>query len=182
MVIKSEQNFSWNQYGINLYVPQDALPEEMQQCTIHIEVNTMEKCQLPKNAYFASPVYLIKCIPPVYQFSKPLTLEIQHCSRQNSFDKLCFVRSTSAKLGFDIIDSGDDHVYHTSFPQHCSYGLIKLDRFCGYAAAQTQTERGSSCERLYRANIFYEKKDTKLYKVHFVILQNTNAPNKVRWH
>ena len=182
IVTKSKQHFSWNQHGINLSVPQDALPEEMEQCTIHIEVNTTEKYQLPKNTYFASPVYLIKCTPAC-QFSKPLTLEIQHCSKQNSFDRLCFVRSTSANLRLDIIDSGDDHIYHTGFPQQCSYGFVELDRFSrSFATAQTQTERGSNCERDYRAKIFYEKENTRRYKIHFVILQDTDAPKKVRRH
>jgi hypothetical protein len=219
VVTKSEQYFSWNQYGINLYVPQDALPEEMQQCIIHIKINTMERCQLPQDTYFTSPVYLIKCIP-VCQFSKPLILEIQHCAKQNILHKLCFVRSTNADLSFDIVDAGNDHIYHTCFPQHCSYGFIELDRFCRYATAQTQTEsdataqtqtesdataqtqtesdatvqtqtesdvtaqtqttESGSCEQFYRANIFYEKVNTKRYIVHFVILQNTDAPNKVR--
>ena len=181
IVTNSEQHFSWDQFGLNIYVPQDSLPEEVEQCTIHIEVNTMGNHQLPQNTYLVSPVYSIKCIPKC-QFNKSLILDIQHCAKQGSIHKLCFIRSTSANKGFDMIDSGDDkadHVDDSCFPQHCSYGYIELYRFCKYAAAQTQTER-DSCERVYRVNIFYEEESASRYKVHFVILWNTSAHNQVR--
>ena len=177
---QSEQHISWDQFGIKVYAPQDSKPEEIQQCIVHVEVNTMGNHQLPQNTYLVSPVYSIKCIPKC-QFTKSLILEIQHCAKQDNVHKLCFISSTGANRRFDIIDSGDDtadHVYYSFFPRHCSYGYIELDRFCQFAVAQTQTERGL-CKRIYRANIFYEKENARRYKVHFVILWDTNAHNKV---
>ena len=181
-VTNSEQYFSWDQFGLNLYIPQDSLPKDIQQCTIHMKISTTsDHHQLPQNMHFVSPVYLIKCRPRC-QFSKPLILEIQHCAKQDNIHKVCFIKSTSANLRFSTIDPGDgkaDHVYYSCFPQHCSFGFIELDKFCKFAVAQTQIER-DSCQQRYRANIFYERENPRRYKVHFVILWDIDAHNDVR--
>ena len=175
-VTSHEQHFSWHEYGLQFDIPENSLPEDIHSCTICIKASITGDYQLPHNLHLVSAVYSIKCIPKI-QFSKLVTLRIQHCvTQQESLHELCFVRSPSAGSSFEIFQSNTDSqsAAVARFPKHSSYGFIELDRFCKFALAQ----KGFG-KRDYRANTYRHKDDARHHKIHFVILWNTKAHNKV---
>ena len=175
-VTSNEQHFSWHEYGLQLDIPENSLPEDVHTCTICIKTSITGDYQLPQNLHLVSAVYSIKCIPKI-QFSKPVTLQIQHCvTQQESFHELCFVRSPSAGSSFEVFQSntGSQSAAVGRFPKHSSYGFIELDRFCKFALA-----RKVFGKRDYCANIYRREDDTRHHKIHFTILWNTSAHNKV---
>ena len=166
----SEKLFSWDECDLDLYIPENSLPTNLQQCSIHIKATIIGDYQLPQDTHLVSAVYWIECVPKC-QFSRPLTLKIQHCAKPDSASQLCFVKASSMHyseedVSFEIIP-GD-------FPQRSSYGFIELDSFFGgYGVGK----KGAK-ERLYCASTHYSE-EHKGQKIHFTIFWNTKVHNKV---
>ena len=173
-VTNSEQHFSWLEYGLHLDIPQNSLPEDVEQCVIRFKVSISGDYQLPQDVHLVSAVYSIKCVPK-FQFSKLVTLKIQHCAKQENLHKLCFVRSPKAGSSFQIFPS-KNHSQNVNciFSNDSTYCFIKLDRFCDIATAQ----KGSG-ERDYRANIYRQVEDARSHNIYFTILWNINAHDEV---
>lgn len=175
-----EQIFSWHEFGLNIHIPDNSLPEDLQQCTIKIEASIGGDFELPPNTHLVSAVYSIKCDPKC-QFSRQLvTLEIQHCAKPENTHKLFFVKaltSTEKTAVFREIKSekSTQSGSNSTFPNHCSYGFVELNKFCKVAIAQRDTD-----ERNYCAAIYYHKVDAKHYRIHFSIFWNDQLHSKVR--
>ena len=163
----SELLFSWDKCGLNLYIPENSLPENLQQCSIHIETSIRGDYQLPQDAHLVSAVYWIECVPKC-QFSQPLTLEIEHCAKPENVHKLCFIRTSSVDEGapFQTLDGNF---------MHCSsFGFVEVNSFSKYGIAQKGSE-----EREYCSNIHYYDDHTWEHQIHFTIHWNTKSHNKV---
>ena len=169
LVTNSEQLFSWDECGLNLYIPENSLPANLQQCSIHIKATIMGDYQLPQDTHLVSAVYWIKCVPKC-QFSRPLTLEIQHCAKPESTSQLCFVKASSMDRGKERINF---EIVVGNFPRHSSYGFIELDRFCLYGVGKKGAE-----ERQYCASCYYSE-ERKRHNIHFTVFWNTEVHNKV---
>ena len=175
-VTNSEQHFSWYECGLLLYVPENSLPEGIEHCFIHIKASITDNHHLPRDTHLVSAVYLFKCDPKC-EFSKPLTLEMQHCARRESVHKLCFIRSRSrADASFQVIESDDHSQFESFFPRHTNYGFIELDKFCRLAIGQRGSDERDYCANVYRRS---HKDDDKCHIIHFAILWDTDAHNKV---
>ena len=176
LVTNSEQHFTWHEFGLNIHIPEKSLPKDARLVRIHIKSAIMGDFQLPQDTHLVSAVYSIRCLPKC-QFAKPLTLEIQHCAKPENNHKLCFIRSTSGS-NFHVIEPGDnlltENIFCSLFPRHTSYGFVQLDKFCKFAIVQKGTD-----ERLYRANVYHHEVDIQHQRLHFSIVWDSNAHNKV---
>ena len=186
-VTSSEQYFSWHDYGLHLYIPEKSLPDDIQQCIVHIEASITGDYQLPQDIHLVSAVYSFKCVPKI-QFSKPLTLEIQHCAKQENIHKLCFIMSKSrANPSFHVIGLDDHSQFEIVFPKHTKHGIIELDKFCDYGIAvlnpeSSKLDQGRSDEVVdYCVNVYrqHHEGDPKCHRIFFAILWDTGAHNKV---
>ena len=99
-----------------------------------------------------------------------VTLEIQHCAKpENNTHKLFFVKaltSTEKRVFREIKleKSTQTRGSNSTFPSHCSYGFVELNKFCKVAIGQRDTD-----ERDYCAAIYYHKVDARHYRIHFAI-------------
>ena len=168
LVTNSEQLFSWEDYGLNLYIPENSLPNNLWQCSIHIRATITGDHQLPLDTHLVSAVYWIDCVPKC-QFSKSLVLEVQHCGSQNDHSELCFLKDSSSENSgmFQIIPGGE-------FPPTSSYGFVEVDQFCGVGIGKKHSD-----ERHYTANVYYSDEDINDYRIHFVVMWDTKAHKKV---
>ena len=172
-VTNSEQYFLWYGFGLNLYIPENALPSDIQQCTIQITTSIMgDHDRLPEDVHLMSAVYSIKCFPKCH-FSKPVTLEIQHCAKRENVHKLCFIRS-KANSNFQIIAS--NRKSQAFFAQHTSHGFIELETFCQLAVGQRGSDERDYCASVYRS---CHVDSVRHHRIHFAILWDTDAHNKV---
>lgn len=181
LVINSEEDhyFSWAEFGLNLHIPSRSLPPGFHSCTIHIIATIVGDYQFPPNSHLVSGVYWLRCIPAC-KFSKPVTLEIQHCGRQNNLSKFYFVK---ANLAQQLIQEqyvfhkaeGCSNTNHGVFPAKSSYGFIQLESFSGYGVIQDDSE-----ERNYCANLYYLGQDESKCQIHFTISWNTDVHRSVR--
>ena len=168
-VTNSEQLFSWDECGLSLHIPENSLPANLQQCSIHIVATVMGDYQLPQDTHLVSAVYWIKCVPEC-RFSQPLTLEVQHCAKLESASKLCFIKASSMDRGEESINF---ETVMGNFSQHSSYGFIELNSFSGYGIGEEGVE-----DREYSASCYYSE-EHKSHKIHFTIFWNTKVHNEV---
>ena len=178
-----EQYFSWPEYGLSLHIPENSLPEDVQQCSIFIKPRIMGEYKLPEDSHLVSAVYSIKCVPKC-QFSEPVTLEIRHCAKPKNIHKLSFTRairsSSEQKTSFfHVVEAGESSqtqngILYSCFPHHTSYGFVELSKFCQFGVIQRDTD-----ERDYCVNVYYHEDNIRRYGVYFTIMWNTNTHKKV---
>ena len=148
--------------------PENSLPANLQQCSIHIKATIMGDYQLPQDTHLVSAVYWIDCVPEC-RFSQPLTLEIQHCAEPEGVSQLCFVKAGS-------MDRGEDGVHFQTiegnFSHHSSYGFIELDSFSGYGIGKKGAKEIQYCANI---NFIIASEEHKSHKIHFIIFQNTKV-------
>ena len=174
LVTNSEQHFSWCDYGLSLYIPENSLPVNLHQCSIHITASIIGDYQLPHDTQLVSAVFNINCVPKCH-FSQPLVLEIEHCAKQENVQDLYFLRDDSCdnNVIFKMICSGSQFNFG-HFPHHSSYGFIELFDFCRIGVGQKRSKN-----REYCANVYYSDEDIAVYRIHFVVTWNTVAHRNV---
>ena len=102
------------------------------------------------------------------KFSKPLTIEVQHCSNFSNPNQLCFIRTSctqkSLPYNFKIVDGG-------SFTLSSRYGILSTTHFSGNGIAKEVTPGEHSCR--YCAQVYFTAKHLKDYwYCHFVITKD----------
>ena len=163
--------FEWRGYGLRLHVPEGSLPIGVGECKINIRVSLSGQFQLPQGSDLLSPVFWITAL---YKFTKPLTLEIQHCALtedEAALSSLSFVYTNCTQRGlpykFKMLDGG-------VFTTHSSYGSLSLTHFSGIGIIGRKRTAWSYCAHLYYTmNQLYD------WRFYFVITQDLDANNTV---
>ena len=172
-----DTSFSWANYGLNLHIMSHSLPPGIPSCTIHIIATVIGNYEIPANSHLVSPVFWLQCRPQC-KFIKPITLEIQHCAKQNNSDKvrLYFVRANATQeQPYTFVKAdGSSQTEHGIFPTQCTYGFIQLESFSGYGIVQEDSE-----ERDYCANLYYIGQEESQCQVHFAVSWNTETHRSV---
>ena len=165
VVTKSAKYFHWKGFGFNLHIPEGSLPHDLDQCNIDIVVSFAGQYKFPDNYHLVSAVYWLRCDPNC-RFTKPVSIEIQHCSPRKNFAKLCFVRShcTQKQLPYQFRQTGG------LFTEYCSYGSKELRSFSGYSIVQ----EGSS-NKNYVGKVYYSEKTISSLRIHFALIWNTDV-------
>ena len=177
MVVHSSryQPITWEGFGLRLHIQEDSLPAGMEQCTLNIKASLAGQYEFPENSSLVSAVFWLRC-EPTCKFTKPVTVEIQHCAKSENVDslKMKFVRAlcSQAQLPYTFKELGGD------FNRHSSYGVIQVNGFSGLAV----TQEGSS-DRRYLANILSKEVKGRhvpiVLDIFFVVIWNTSAHRTV---
>ena len=164
--------FEWKGYGFKLHVPEGSLPAGVSGCRIKIRASLSGQFQLPKDSDFISPVFWITA---PCKFTKPVTLEIQHCAFREHDTTLCNLSFVSAKCSQKDLPYRFRQVDGGVFTLHSSYGSIQLSHFSGFGITG-----GKRTPRSYCAHLYHTKKQTYDWRYYFVITQDLDAKNMVR--
>ena len=161
------QLITWEEFGLKLYIPDGCLPAGIEQCTLNIKASLSGMYSFPDNCHLVSAVFWLRC-EPMCRFTKPVTVEIQHCAKMNVADglnNLKFVRAicSQKQLPYTFKELGGN------FSSHSSYGVIQVNGFSGLAITQEGSE-----DREYCSLLFYLGKPTS-YQIHFVVTWNIEA-------
>ena len=134
-------HFEWEGYGFKLHVQEGSLPSNIGECKINIRASFSGQFQLPKNLEILSPVFWISA---PCNFTKPVTLEVQHCAlseNETVLSNFCFVSAKCSQKDlpyrFKQLDGG-------VFTTHSSYGSIQLSHFSGILVLQ-EVRRPHDC-------------------------------------
>ena len=77
--------------GFKLNVPDKALPDGISEYPVNIKASQMGQFELPEGYELVSAVYWVY-VPG--RFTKPLTIEVQHCANFSNPNQLHFVNSS----------------------------------------------------------------------------------------
>ena len=168
MVVYSSQGqlVEWN--GLKLHIHQGSLPECLQKCMIYIKASLTGEYEIPENSCLVSAIFWLRCEPQC-TFTKPITVEIQHCSTKQDPSRLKIVRAfcSQKRLPYNFKPLGG------RFDAGTSYGAVEVNGFSGYGVA----EESPVSERLYYSQLFYRSYHShrQRHEVHIIFTWNTEA-------
>ena len=161
-------SFEWKGYGLKLHVPEGSLPAEVGECRINIRASLLGQFQFPEDSDLLSPVFWLS-VP--CEFTKPVTLEVQHCALREDDATFSFVsaRCSQKELPYNFrrVDGG-------VFTTHSSYGSIQLSHFSGFGITGRKRTPRSYCAHLY-----HTMKQMYDWRYYFVLTQDLEAKNTV---
>ena len=167
LVVTNEvMNFNWKDHGFKMYIPENTLPEGISEYSVNIKVSLSGQFKLPEGYELVSAVYWV-ATPG--RFTKPVTIEIQHCGNLSNPSQLCFVRTSCAQISlpykFKVIDGG-------VFTPGIKYGTLSTNHFSGTGIATEVTPGEHSC--LYCSQVYFTVKNLQdnWYYCHFVITKD----------
>ena len=166
VVTSHVMNLQLIDHGFKLHVPDNALPESVPEYSVNIKVSLAGQFKLPEGYELVSAVYWV-AIPG--KFTKPVTIEIQHCANFRNPNQLRFVRTSCTQktlpYKFETIDGG-------SFSLGNRYGALSTINFSGLAIVKTVTPNEHSCQCC--AQVYFTVKNLKdsWYYCHFVVTKN----------
>ena len=172
LITNQAQTFHWAGYGLKLHIPQGSLPTDLEECRLHIKVGLSGEFEFPQNTSLVSAVYWIDS-EPRRRFSKPIRMELQHCSTSNQSSKLSIVRAMCSQeiLPYTFIPMEEGEF---SLLESNSYGSIQLSHFSMFGVIQEGGEDPQYC-----AGFYYRRITPTVRRVHFVITKDLEAFNTV---
>ena len=165
--------FEWKGYGLRLYISKGSLPPGIRECNINIRASLSGQFQLPENSDLLSPVFWITAS---CKFTKPVTLEIQHCALREYEAELPNLSFVSTKCSQKDLPYRFRQVDGGVFTSHSSYGSIKLSHFSGIAVTGRK-----STPRFYCAHVYHTMKQMYDWRFYFVITQDLDVKNTVHF-
>ena len=157
-------SFQWKDHGFKLHVPENALPEGTPECSVNIKASLSGQFELPKGYELVSAVYWVTTPG---RFTKPVTIEAQHCATFNRPSQLRFVQSAQKALPykFEVVDGG-------SFSLNSKYGVFSTTHFSGTGIAKKVRSGEHSCQ--YCAQVYFTVKHLQdhWYYCHFVVTKD----------
>ena len=172
IVLTQGVSLNWKGYGLRLHIPKGSLPPGMGECRIKISISLSGQFQLPDNSALLSPVFWVSA---PCKFTKPVTLEIQHCALREDETVLSDLSFVSAKCSQRDLPYRFKQVDGGVFTTHSSYGSIQLSHFSGNAVTGRK-----STPRSYCAHLYHTMKQVYDWRYYFVITQDLDAKNKVQ--
>ena len=166
-VLTQGGTFQWKGYGLRLHVLKDSFPAGMEECRINIKVSISGQFQLPEDSELLSPVFWI--LAPC-KFTRPLTLEIQHCALREDEAALSNLNFVSCKCSQKELPYRLRKVEGGVFTTHSSYGSIQLSHFSGLGVTGRKGIPQSYCAHLY-----YTMREMYDWRFYFVITQDLDA-------
>ena len=140
----------------------------MDECRVAIKVGLAGQFDFPKGSELMSAVYWL--YSPV-KFAHPLTLEIQHCAKDEEVSNLCFaVAKCSQKelpYTFKPLSGG-------VFSQYSSYGSVSPSHFSIFSII------GYGKQHYCSFSYYLGRKIDQ--KVYFVVTKNLEAHISVSWN
>ena len=161
-------SFQWKGYGLRLHVPEGALPPHLSESTLHIQASLCGQFEFPNSSELVSAVYWISCAT---MFSKPVTLELQHCAVGQT-SSLQFVRAQCTQKTLPYQFQPIDGV----FTCDSDYGSTSITHFSGIGIVQSWSSE------TYLAQVYLENVDFNQWKVYFIVTKNLEVTSNKNIH
>ena len=165
IVTNQSQQFVWEGYGLMLDIEAGSLPPHLQECHICIKAITPSsvRSSLPYNVSLSSVIYWFQC-EPVYSFVKPITIQMQHCSKSVDKSKFCIL-----KADYHPVDGHSSSIVFEKLKGNFTengLGSIKVNSFSLYGTG----DEGSD-EREYYATVAHQY-GHRLVDIYFAVTWN----------
>lgn len=170
-----EQHIVWEEYGLRLHIPHNALPEDCSHCQLKIAVSASESFELPEDGTLVSAIYSFTHNLGDRKLRNPVTLEMQHCASANVLDHLCMLRATRATYKFEVVHGG-------RFARNDQYGAIELHRFCFFTIFRQYISSLLTSPTEYCARVFYTNVLPNSFQFQIFVFRNLNNIDQVNAH
>ena len=167
-----EQRIVWEEYGLRLHIPLNALPEDYNHCQLKIAVSVSDSFELPKDGVLVSAIYGFTHDLGDRVLRNPVTLEMQHCASASVLDHLCVLRATRAAYKFEVIPGGD-------FAHHDRCGQIQLHHFSFFTIFMKCISSLFSSSIEYCAKIYYTNILRDSFNFEIFVFRNLNHIEQV---
>ena len=168
--------YPWKDHGLNLEVPEEALKSNTPQA-MSIQASLSGHYQLPDEMELVSGVYWFT-FPG--KFSRPVTLELQHCTSLHQPDDSLSLTFVSAHN----IPDAPHHEFHPLpggvFPTESRYAKIELSQVSGMGIGVGRRGEGG-WGRLCTAQTYYIVQSATRWLAHIVIGWDLDLYFKVCW-
>ena len=173
-------SFTWNNYGVNLHLPEDAFTSDITECPIHLEAAISGQFQFPDGAEVVSGVYHIHSPE---QFTKMMTIKVQHfsSSSKKEVDDLCFVSSNRDQLPY-LFSCCEEGIFSIG----SQYGAIETKSFGKFAIVRRKKkgrfplfQSSTTSHNLYQSHVLYTKKNDSNWVITYSIIQQAELYSKV---
>ena len=169
------QVIEWS--GLKLDIHEGSLPEG---CKVHIKSSLAGEYEIPEGSGLVSAVYWVR-YEPQCTITKPITVEIQHCSATEDVSTLQIViAACSQKSGsYEFKPAGG------RFDAHTSCGVVEVNQFSGYGVVEEGSpdliKRKYYCQPFYRPLSHMHGHEICSHELHEIIFVfNTEPHKKVR--
>ena len=176
------QSFKWRGYGFKIHIPDNALPPGAEKCEICVKASLSGQFQLPEGMELVSGIYWVST---PNMFTKPVTIEIQHCSvREEHAQHLPSLTYIVAKCTHENLPYNFKILSGGVFSASSQYGSIKLTQFSAFGI--TSLLRLPSLmqwlpTRSYCARLYYCKNGNYSWEVCFTIVWDLELHIAVRY-
>ena len=166
-----EHILDWEEHGITIFIPQDAVPSNITSCDIAVMPVIEGSFTFPSGT---TPVSAIYAIGTSCELKKPITISVQHCvelTDPSHCDQLSFAKaehvSCSPPYEFKEIDGG-------RFSVGSDYGSLDCVSFTFVAIVQKITAWFWAPTR-YKLLTFYKHiPRSRIWNVHFTVTKSIN--------
>ena len=149
-----------------MHIHEGSLSEGIDECTIHIKASLAGEYEIPENSSLVSAVFWLRCEPQC-TFTKPITVEIQHCSTKQDLSRLKIIGAycNQKQLPYKFKPLGG------RFNADASYGVIEVTSFSGVGVI----EENPDSERMYYSQLFYRSfySHQQTHDIHIAFTWNT---------
>lgn len=137
------------------------------QYILGVGVSLAGQCEFPENFHLVSPVLWLHGELP--QLTKPLTITIKHCAKQENIHRLSFATASTSQmtLPYTFKQAGGNFIRTAS---HVEITLESLSGAMGFAVIQEGTG-----DRKYTAISFYQRQTYSTYEIHLVVTWSTET-------
>ena len=165
MVTNEATSYLWERCGFKLNVPKNSLLEGFPEYPVNIKASLTGHFELPEGLELVSAVYWVY-VPG--KFTKPATIEVQHCANFSHPDQLHFIHANctqkSLPYKFEVVDGG-------SFTLGSKYGALSTTKFSGNGIAKEVAPGDHSCQ--YCAQVYFTVKHLQdFWYCHFVVTKD----------
>ena len=174
-----EQRLHWEEHGINIIVPKNALPSSITSCDIAVIPILEGSFLFPQET---TPVSAIYAVGVLCKLDRPVRIEIQHCvelTQPSHSHQLYFVKAEhdgySPPYQFDTC-------YDGQFEVGSEYGTLESSSFTFFSIIQEGYSRlwsllgYSPAINSYKLLTFYEEAPKpRIWKVNFVVTRNIQS-------
>ena len=173
--------FEWN--GMKLQIPAKALEPGTPTQTMTIQASLSGQYQLPDDTELVSGIYWLTFSQ---RFSRPVTMELQHCAYLEHPDQLYSLFFLTAKCNQKTLPYQFQELPGGVFSTNTSCGAIELNHFSGVGVGmkkgkgksrggkkkdkEKEKEEEHEVEKCYTARVFYIPQVASTWLMHFTII------------
>ena len=167
-----QQIFQLPDYGIKLIIPPSAVPHDIEQITIAVQVIASGPLVLPSNCH---PISCFYWIQSTHKFLIQVEVHLEHHAKlltEEDSQELGFIvsssnESSSPPYRFQFFDG-----VNSIFPVGSSYGIIKVAEFSIFSIAWEKIRAAFSSHFRYIWMVYYRQTQAITWELHVMVTKD----------